>query len=341
MSSAAPNEPRGTGEEKKGLGKLVRRASKFFRKRGSARRSVSGISGGASKSTTAGAPTTSGDVPVSSAPAVAESTPEEQPAPAPVPTPAPVIAVATIQHSNTKPANARLAMSADISCAIQEERARALFAKYGLTLEPGEWTLPVKGDAARVEKRIRMRVHRTCHRCQLTFGQDRICGNCKHTCCKNCPRFPTKRVKESKDKAATASGDISQKPATMKVRRYCHMCNSQVKGRAGQCSNCSHMLCPQCIRDPVQSSKRGTAETPPLGQRQMKPIRVHVRWTCHQCSRKFKDLSTTCERCGHERCNECPREPPPQEKADLDPNAVRSVEERMKSINIASPAPAI
>ncbi|KAL9040706.1 MAG: hypothetical protein Q9214_004376 [Letrouitia sp. 1 TL-2023] len=216
MSSAPPNESRDTGEEKKGLRKLVRRASKIFRRRSSAKRSDSGLSGGASKSAAAAGPTGSGDVPVSSPPAIAESTAEEQPAPAPAPTPAPVIAVATIQHSSTKPANARLAMSADISCAIQEERARALFAKYGLTLEPGEWTLPVKGDAARVEKKIRMRVHRTCHRCQLTFGQDRICGNCKHTCCKNCPRFPTKKVKEPKDKAATASGDMTQKPGTMK-----------------------------------------------------------------------------------------------------------------------------
>jgi hypothetical protein len=51
--------------------------------------------------------------------------------------------------------------------AMQQERARALFAKYGLTLETHEWiSAPAPVPAVeRVEKSIRMRVHRSCHHC--------------------------------------------------------------------------------------------------------------------------------------------------------------------------------
>lgn len=153
---------------------------------------------------------------------------------------------------------------------IQEERARALFAKYGLTLEPGEWTSPIKPDAERVEKKIRMRVHRTCHRCQTTFGPDKICSNCKHSRCKKCPRFPTKREKgqEGKEIATAAIGDtalnlksltissratgkqVTYKPVTQRVRRTCHMCSTLFPGKTNQCANCGHNSCRQCPRDP-------------------------------------------------------------------------------------------
>lgn len=74
--------------------------------------------------------------------------------------------------------------------------------------------------------------------------------------------------------------------------------------------------------------------------RERHPIRVHVRWTCHACSTTFKDLSKQCEGCGHDRCDECPRHPPKREKAKLDPDAVKSIEERMKTMGISPQASA-
>ena len=169
---------------------------------------------------------------------------------------------------STKPADARLARTAAASSAIQEEKARTLFAKYGLTLAPGEWTPPVNASAERVEKKIRMRVHRTCHRCQTTFGADKTCSNCNHTRCKKCPRYPLKSSNDGKRKALDIAIDDNAKmvPLTMRsrvtgkemerrapvqrVRRTCHMCSSLFLGKATECTTCKHWRCPKCPRDP-------------------------------------------------------------------------------------------
>ncbi|KAL8692684.1 MAG: hypothetical protein Q9218_002333 [Villophora microphyllina] len=193
MSAPAPGGSGSPEEERKGLSKFVRRASKVFRRRSSARGSISGPSD-LTQSASGTAPAESSAPQVSSPPAIAETAIEEQPS---APPPAPITTQQPIEEKSTKPDNARVAKTAAASITIQEERARALFAKYGLTLEPGEWTSPIKADAERVEKKIRMRVHRQCHKCQTTFGPDRICSNCKHNRCKKCPRYPTKRAKES------------------------------------------------------------------------------------------------------------------------------------------------
>lgn len=42
-----------------------------------------------------------------------------------------------------------------------------------------------------VRKPLRQRVRRTCHSCSTVFTErDRICTNCQHACCTDCPRFP-------------------------------------------------------------------------------------------------------------------------------------------------------
>ena len=166
----------------------------------------------------------------------------------------------------------------------REEKARALFAKYGLKLEPGEWTTPRTGDTQWVEKKVVMRVHRQCHRCQTAFGSEKTCANCNHTRCKKCPRFPTKRPKEQRKEevagaaalAAATGGiaiDTGTQPAKSKqpiqltmpsrfnqdfvrrhpvqrVRRTCHKCDTLFIGKAIECEGCKHQRCPNCPRDP-------------------------------------------------------------------------------------------
>ncbi|KAL8727316.1 MAG: hypothetical protein Q9181_005757 [Wetmoreana brouardii] len=292
MSVPAPGGSGNTEEERKGLSKFVRRASKVFRRRSSARGSISGPVD-VTQTASGTAPTESGAPQVSSPPPIAEAAAEEQPTP---PAPAPVTTQQTTEPKTAKPENARLAQTAAASGTIQEERARALFAKYGLTLEPGEWTTPIKPDAERVEKKIRMRVHRQCHRCQTTFGPDRICSKCKHNRCKKCPRFPTKRAKESKGKGVATIEETGPSIKTLTI------------------------------------TSRATGK-----QLSYKPVRQRVRWTCHVCFQTFKDRSRQCEGCEHDRCDECPRQPPKREKRKLDPDAVKTLEERMKTVDISPP----
>jgi hypothetical protein len=167
---------------------------------------------------------------------------------------------------------------------LQEDKARALFTKWGLTLEPGEWTPAWKGDAGRVEKTVRLRIHRHCHRCQVTFGTEKVCSNCAHTRCKKCPRFPGKTPKEpqtqTQDKTVTAQpvspvavdttaypgprtkakwlampevptgNEVLRKMPVHRVRRTCHKCDTTFIGKATECTNCKHLRCPKCPRQP-------------------------------------------------------------------------------------------
>lgn len=54
----------------------------------------------------------------------------------------------------------------------------------------------------------------------------------------------------------------------------------------------------------------------------------------------FKDTEKTCRNCGHEKCDECPRQPPKKVERTLDDDAVKSVEERMKSLDVSPHASA-
>ncbi|KAK2841536.1 hypothetical protein FQN49_006163 [Arthroderma sp. PD_2] len=198
---------------------------------------------------------------------------------------------------------------------MQEERARALFAKYGLTLEPGEWiTGPATGMTAtssgittsqppreveRVEKPIRMRVRRNCHRCLATFGADKVCVKCEHTRCKKCFRYPP-------SKSEHASGHPSGHPSD--ARKECSQKKIvSVAGAAG-------------TRDRVRDEGRKTtcnAEKIVLtipsrtgGQDLVrKPVRQRIRRTCHVCDTLFEGNATECLNCKHLRCKRCPRDP--------------------------------
>ncbi|CAO1601513.1 hypothetical protein XANCAGTX0491_005168 [Xanthoria calcicola] len=314
MNNPAPGGS-ASPEERKGLSKFVRRASKVFRRRSSARASTSGPSdptqapSGAAAGETSAAPLTSPE-PIQETAIENEST-----KPLPATTPEPQAA----KSKTTELGSLRFATTAAGSSAILEERARALFAKYGLTLEPGEWTSPIKPDAERVEKKIRMRIHRACHHCQTTFGADRVCNNCKHSRCKKCPRYPTKRAKEPKSKAAGPGGAPPAVASTALDLRSLTM------------------------------SSRATGK-----QVSYRPAKQRVRRKCHQCETPFEGRALECLNCGHARCQACPREPPKKEKypagypgdsdysaakrekPKLEPDAVKSVEERMKKMEIAS-----
>lgn len=188
---------------------------------------------------------------------------------------------------------------------MQEEKARALFAKYGLTLEPGEWTVPTTVGVPRVEKQVRMRIHRICHRCQTTFGADRLCSRCHHTRCKKCPRVPGpgSKIKASKGKGIAVGAVVTDDGLEKKA-------------------------------DPLTMLHSASEKEMTMN------IQSRVRWKCEKCQTLFKDTEKICSNCGHEKCDECPREPPEGFKPPPDDDAVKGVEERMKSLEVSPHASA-
>ncbi len=75
-------------------------------------------------------------------------------------------------------------------------------------------------------------------------------------------------------------------------------------------------------------------------RRQLQPLRVRVRWTCHECQKTFKDLETKCSKCGHAKCDSCTRDPAVEEKPPEDPEALRSAGERLKNLEVSPQATA-
>ncbi|KAL4931613.1 uncharacterized protein BDV17DRAFT_240675 [Aspergillus undulatus] len=253
--------------------------------------------------------------------------------------------------------------------AIQEEKARILFSKYGMTLEPGEWKATSDVPVQRVTKPIRMRVRRTCHRCQTTFGPDKTCVNCQHVRCKKCPRHPAAKLKDKQEQAGTAlqtilaqktqpvqpklrehkltlpsrtgGQDLIRRQVRQRVRRTCHRCNTLFAPHTTECTSCKHVRCKICPRDPPKLDKYpdgypGDAEPPfePPPRIWKKP-RQRVRYKCHQCSTVYRTGEKNCSSCGQEKCAETIRDPPKRQKPEPDPEIVRRVEERLASIKVS------
>ena len=230
--------------------------------------------------------------------------------------------------------------------ALQQDRARALFAKYGLTLESHEWIAsPAQpANVQRVEKPIRMRVHRSCHRCGMTYGADKICAGCEHKRCKKCPRYPKKRTPaekgtETTEAAATkpkkkrvltvtskTGNELVYQTTKQRVRRTCHKCDTMfIPPTSTICENCRHVRCTKCPREPAKPKKwpdgyPGDVDYDEEGdseieqelarvRRTWRKPRIRVRWECEACNGLFNEGSAQCPGCGHERCEKCKRTP--------------------------------
>ncbi|PYH42820.1 uncharacterized protein BP01DRAFT_124661 [Aspergillus saccharolyticus JOP 1030-1] len=256
---------------------------------------------------------------------------------------------------------------------IQEQKARGLLARYGLALEPGERKFPSDQTVQRVIRPIRMRVRRTCHRCQTTFGPSKVCVNCQHVRCTSCPPDPA--VKPHSARAQTeaalqtivsqkapeatptprqlreprltlpsrASGqDLVYHPPRQRIRRTCHRCSTAFAADDVQCSTCQHIRCTLCPREPAKLNKYpygypGDAEPPAeLPARTWKKPRQRVRYFCHRCNNAYQARETVCSHCGQEKGDETIREPKRKERPEPDPEIARRVEERLERVKIVS-----
>ena len=160
---------------------------------------------------------------------------------------------------------------------IEAERQKKLAERFAITIEPLS-TKPDK-ETYRVEKQVRMRIHRICHKCNTAFGGSKICANCQHPRCTKCPRFPTKKA-EGKGKSkegAAGTGDIIE-PDTW-----------------------------WGLKDEVPLTKPNPK---PHGQPLVrKAPRQRVRRTCCKCTTLYATGSSVCANCHHGRCADCPRDP--------------------------------
>ncbi|EGE02310.1 hypothetical protein TEQG_01348 [Trichophyton equinum CBS 127.97] len=263
---------------------------------------------------------------------------------------------------------------------MQEERARALFAKYGLTLEPGEWiTGPATGltsspagpashhhhilhhhhhhhstgnglasnisagnslnQVERVEKPIRMRVRRNCHRCLATFGADKVCAKCEHTRCKKCFRYPP-------SKSETASSEPKRERTQKKIVNVASSNTAAGAGTTNTAATNNNIITtptPTATTGPATATAPAGGGTASAGGTRdrareegrktcpekiiltipsrtggqdlvRKPVRQRVRRTCHVCNTLFEGTATECLNCHHLRCKKCPRDPAKMDK---------------------------
>jgi hypothetical protein len=326
MSSPAqggPSVPNEKEKEKKGLGKVLSRMKTVFKK---ADRRLSTL--GSSKAAT------------SSAAAAPATTSEPAPPAAEVPA---AVEATKIPRSQ-----------------IFAERAKKLGEVYGLELKPSEWH-STEGHALRVEKPIRMRVHRKCHLCTTSFGVGKECPKCKHVRCKECPRVPPKRteaereesrkkraalIKERAEKAPiipdwdptpkkivlkrpakTGGQDLYYRKPRQRIRRNCCQCQRMFTGTK-TCEGCQHTRCTDCPRDPPKKDKY------PYGYPGDAPGVKTGHYQCASCKHIFSIPPTdapACVKCSHAQCD---RLTPRKVDPEPDPEVLRSIQIKIENLKL-------
>ncbi|CAK7266553.1 hypothetical protein SEPCBS119000_002089 [Sporothrix epigloea] len=166
---------------------------------------------------------------------------------------------------------------------LYEDRARKLGERYGLQIMPSEWH-STEGDALRVNKPIRVRVRRTCHQCNTDFGTAKECTNCKHMRCKMCTRYPTKRNDTEKQEARERRAVLLQKQ----------------KDNAPIIADWDTSTKPIVLTKPSKTGGQILVYKKP---------RQRCRRNCCQCDMLILSGDKTCNKCGHSRCTDCPRDP--------------------------------
>lgn len=248
---------------------------------------------------------------------------------------------------------------------IYEERAKKLGERFGLEIKPNEW-YSTEGHALRIEKPIRMRVHRECHKCGHTFGLSKACPSCKHPRCKECQRRPPKRTEAERDvsrkkRAALqkeraenlpilADWDLSDKRVVLKrpsksggqdlvhrkprqrVRRTCCQCQKFYKAGSKTCEECQHIRCTDCPRDPPKKDRFPYGY--PGDEFGAKAI---PHYACHECKEPFPPNATgdtECVECAHKKCPSCQRITPRKVEPVPDPELWKAIQQKLDALKL-------
>lgn len=291
MSALAGSGP----EEKKGLDRVLSRMKTVLkRKDGSKRFSLSGRSAAATSTPSAAGPSTT----KASAPGATSALAQE---------PSPATKTATRGPQPVKIMRSQ----------VDAERANKLMERFKLPkIEAYEFPSRPEKEALRVEKPIRMRIHRTCHKCQTTFGGNKVCASCQHTRCSKCPRYPVRKAKTEgrgkenvapkgavegaiepdtywglRDKtpvltmpSRTGGQPLVRKKPMQRVRRTCHECSTLFPPGVKICANCNHVRCTDCPRDPAKKKKYPDGYP---GDAYSATSTAPLKYSCHHCSKVF------------------------------------------------------
>ena len=217
---------------------------------------------------------------------------------------------------------------------LEADRARRLGERFKLSdhRTAGTSGRPEQ-ELIRVQKPIRMRIHRTCHRCNTAFGGSKVCA-CGHTRCTTCPRSPPRKDKsvakpaQEPDRSDVIEVDdshhfydtekivltipsrtggralVRRKPV-QRVRRACHECDTTFQSGSKVCAQCTHLRCVDCPREPAK--KNQYPDGYPGDQPSSDPSRP-VKFNCHKCNQTYPPVllddkeALECERCKHQRC---------------------------------------
>ncbi|KHN98002.1 uncharacterized protein MAM_04391 [Metarhizium album ARSEF 1941] len=191
-------------------------------------------------------------------------------------------------RSDTKQESAPV--SAVLKLKILEERARKLGEKFGLVIESSDLSIPYPDETVlRVDKPIRMRVRRTCHRCNTAFTTGNECRMCQHVRCERCPRHPPKEAQ------AELLADLEHLEAEANANKE------------------NAPIVPDYFWGDERIELKRPSKTGGQDLVHRKP-RQRVRRTCHECQTLFATGSRKCENCNHIRCTDCPRDPPKKDK---------------------------
>ncbi|KAI0390919.1 hypothetical protein F5Y17DRAFT_35245 [Xylariaceae sp. FL0594] len=253
---------------------------------------------------------------------------------------------------------------------VHEERAKKLGSRFGLEIKPNEWHT-TEGDVLRVDRAVRMRIHQECHLCHSRFGTGNVCPACQHARCSQCTRHPPWRneaerqanrekrealIQQRKENAPIIpSYDFSPAPIIykrprkaqsqdlvfkgrprMRVRRYCHVCQSLIGAHTKvprTCDGCGHQRCADCPRQPNDKKSY------PYGYPNDEPGSTFKGvYACHECKTKFdpqqtgEDVVVRCSKCSHARCSECPRVRPRRVEPEPDPDIMAQLRLRMQEM---------
>ncbi|KAK5998290.1 hypothetical protein PT974_00664 [Cladobotryum mycophilum] len=248
-----------------------------------------------------------------------------------------------------------------------EERAKKLSERFGLEIHPSGWQITVPDDTVlRIDKPIRMRIRRTCHRCNAIFTSSKECSNCQHLRCVKCTRYPPKRtetelvasrekraaiIKSHKENAPitvdwdwqqtnvvlkrpskTGGQDLVHKKPRQRVRRTCHECNTLFMAGSKTCEKCSHVRCTDCPRDPPKRDKY------PLGYPgdEFGPSSI-PHFECDRCHSLYPtgaDHGTECKKCKNPKTDKSPRALPRKIEPELDPDLLKQIQAKLDHLKV-------
>ncbi|KAG0652797.1 hypothetical protein D0Z07_0588 [Hyphodiscus hymeniophilus] len=295
---SAPANTASEEREKSGVGRLLSRMKTVLRRsNGSKRLSVSGKSPVATATPSTAGPSTSKH-----------------------PDPVPGVEPTEPNTAPDGPQPVRMMRSQ-----IDAERADRLGQRFKLPkMDAYEFPSRPDREALRIEKPIRMRIHRTCHKCQTTFGGNKICASCEHPRCSQCPRYPAKKAK-------TAGGTGKENEAA----------KTMIEGH----------IEPDTYWGMGEKAKKKSYPYGYPGDAYSTTSLLPLNYSCHQCTKVFpgiphpnspEGLAATadpppppkCVRCGHEKCSECPRAPIVKVEPAPDPEILRRVEAKLAAMNV-------